>query len=398
MRELILKIIFIWVFVIGGTAQLFGLISNTKSTIFLSSFIFCYLFLIVIRRFKIKIGFIELLYFIFILSIVASGYFNNIPFYRVISYFIYPLVTYSVYLFMKNSINKDNICHIMKFFLIISFLQLPLVFIQKLTSEKISSLSGGQVGAHDVAFGSFYLASDISLCFFLLAFLIYIFFEETACYFFKNTAIRYACIISIIFTIFLTNSKISHFILLLILCYYPLSKKFCQKRILLLGLVSLIFLGSLGVIESKVDYLDDLYGRLNISSGDIDMEVGNYSTPKNVPRWGPVLIFLTSDFKIFGDGPFDFYDPISKEWKYGGGHSQIYWLYNDIGFLGLLCSFFPIFFISYQKKKYVKKNFLFFLLYLAASIVTTTMSDFAINISYNFFLLAPTLLKGEYRV
>jgi hypothetical protein len=141
-------------------------------------------------------------------------------------------------------------------------------------------------------------------------------------------------------------------------------------------------------IAFEYDFFDlSNYGdKFEIFTNDRDRAIQSYTDPDQVPRFGPLLIFLSNDLKIIGEGPYDFYNPINKEWKYGGGHSLLYWLYNDIGIIGIALAFLSLFLMSYRKTGNKRIRFCYFSLLIITSIVTTSMSDMAIMFTYNYFI------------
>lgn len=368
------------VYFIGGSIQFTGIISNTETTFFLiCSFLIINLFETV-HTLKIKIYSVDYLILCISLVIILSSILNGSSLMKLIGYFIYILVPFISYRLVKYIFDNKIDKIIIIFFIFLSFIQFPIIIMQRILYEDLAFIHGSKIIEEDIGFGTFFIANDVGLCFFLISLIILCLFGGLEKY---NVKMKKLIIISCVVTICATNSKASIILLVLIFFYYTFYKFYCsrKKTSLLFSFIFIIF--SLFYL-SNIDELS-VFDNLGIVGTYEKFESKEYGGGATLPRFAPIIIFLNQPLKLIGEGPYNFYDPLTKVWRYGSGHSQIFWTYNDIGVIGLFFSSFFLFLIAFKNRQTNKHYLLYFFVVCLYSIVTTTLSDLSIMFSYIFF-------------
>lgn len=368
------------VFFVGGTIQFVGLISNTETTILLICLFTIIILLETLYTLKIKIYSFDYLILCISLVIILSSFLNSTSLMRSIGYFIYILVPFLSYRLVKYIFVSGIDKTIIKIFISLAFIQLPIIIIQRTFYADLAFIHGSRIIEEDVGFGTFFIANDVGLCFFLISLIIVCLFNGLEKY---HVKIKKLIIIPCVVTIFATNSKASILLLILIFVYYAFYKLYCSHKKTSI-LLSFIFIISLLFYLSNIDSLS-IFDNLGIVGTYEKFESKEYGGGATLPRFAPIIIFLNQPLKFIGEGPYNFYDPLTKVWRYGSGHSQIFWTYNDIGIIGLFFSALFLFSIAFKNRQTNKHYLLYFFVVCLYSIVTTTLSDLSIMFSYIFF-------------
>lgn len=376
------------VFIFGGTLQIFGILSNSQSTfMLLVCFIVISISKIIITK-KIKIYPVDYIFLALSFLIIVSGFINKSKINEIIFYHIYVLVPFVAYRVSKRikTINMERkIFNILPVFIII---QIPIIFLQRLLYENFGSIYPENLSGIDVGFGTFFMADDVALGFLVNCFILFIIFHLSDFY---SSRKKLAIVVLSVFVIFYTNSKISQIFSLMIVAFYfyfSFSDK-TKKLVFFFVTISLIIF----TFQTKNEL--DFENILSLSKAEQYIDKAN-SDGELLPRFSPLAIFIYQPTKIFGDGPYNFYNPISKKWKYNSGHSQLFGIYNDLGVVGVLMFVAIVFFIVFEKKEFCFQGVLYVSMFLLYSVVTSTFSDLSIMLTYNFFAnpcFKPSLVK-----
>jgi hypothetical protein len=210
---------------------------------------------------------------------------------------------------------------------LISLLQFPVMALQRLTYEGLPFYREQGIEYVDTAFGTMFIKSDHVVGFLLISLLVFTLFNRTARYVlpYRVLLIPYWA-----FTILFTNSKISHLLLVVVVLIYSVDvirRRVPSFILILLFLVAPIFV-YVGSTHSRID-------RWDIETIGVPY-VDAVESEERLPRFAPIMIFLTQPVSIFGHGPFSYYNPISEVWGIRAGHSQMYSAYYDFGLAGVV--------------------------------------------------------------
>jgi hypothetical protein len=258
-----------------------------------------------------------------------------------------PAFAFLVYFLGATYLNKETAPGVFKLLLFIGYLQLPIVIAQRATYDLMPAIVRDQVAGIDFLFGTFNLKGDSSMSTFLIMMIILLLFSSRV-----RAIVRYPLISSLYFsaTVLLSNSRISHIILLLVwFVFITWSVKTNSLRVLLVA--SLISLTVLGVYI----YVDVIGGKaLNAinrqifqlipsaevsrkeSAGELDIRdraIERYLSGEYA-RGGAIRYFISQGVSFFGDGPTKYYNPVTRV-RLRGNRGHFLTFYSEVGLLGL---------------------------------------------------------------
>ena len=373
LKNIFFWLVFIVVFVAGGTLQVLDVITNTATTLgiialfmILSASNLCLTY-----RLSASPQFRYL--YLYTVVVVVSAFLNKTPILNMFGYFIYILVPVLA-ISMSERIYQHNL---EKFFfngfLFVALLQLPVVIIQKNLYDELSFLHGFRFAEEDAGFGTFFICDDVALCFVLILIIFAILFRTT------HLKYKVPTVLALSLTILVSSSKLSKLVLAILFLYFIIFKYVKYKKVLCSAILLFSIIG-----VSITDF--STFTSLGILDDHLKYERKEFEGAASLPRFAPVIIFLNQPIKWVGEGPYDFYNPISKNWRYGSGHSQILWAYNDTGIIGTLVIIAFFYIVACSRKVCNPHYKLLFFIACCYSLVTTTMSDISIMFSYVFFV------------
>lgn len=364
-------LLFVICFIVGGSAQFLGIISNTATTIILISMYSVYLMTKVCFTMKVKWSFIFIVLMLFSLDIVISGKIHHRGGLRTFIYLLYALVPFCSFYFINEYVTSDNIKSILRYFIIISIVQLPVLIFQYSFYPYLMAITRVQVRDEDIGFGTFFLKADAAMGTFILFLIVFILFDKRSS-FIKNKNLLVAWLI---LTLTICGSKISILLLFLIFLGGFISKH-RKNYALMIGFTLCISLFFVKYSGPLLQAIVSEYSR-----------VDSWENVDQVPRYAPLLIFASKPISFLGDGPFTFYDPVTNNWLYGGGHSLWYFLYSDLGVLGLFLSTLIFYLMSkHGAKRGSNCSSIYFFIIMIVSLFTTSMSDISMMFIYSFYL------------
>ncbi|WP_421808354.1 hypothetical protein [Flagellimonas sp.] len=372
--------IFILVFFIGGALQFYVGISTTIYTIFIVSLIYLLVLLDVGVTQKISVNNVVLVSAFFFLIIIISGLFSATTANKVVLYSIFALIPMGVFLLIqiirRRKIKlKKTLSSLAK---VAVFVQLPIVLIQKYGYDYLINLnrSNQSIADYDFMFGTFFIRSDHALGFFLLIYLMLVLIEYN-----KGTKkLPWFTIFYVAATILIMESNLSKVFLIIVLSFYLfiwIFKKLKFTGVFVIAFMAvLIFNAALKVPVIKGHY-ENFQSNYSIQSSKVAFE---RTTAK---RLQVIIVYATQmPLKIIGEGPYDYFNIFTGEFKKTQHYSQLIWSYNDLGIVGLLVAIALGWAISKTLGLQTRYRRLFFGLVLFYMLMTNVYSDIAICLSF----------------
>lgn len=366
-----ISIVLIQLYVLGGIITYFNLLTVTQLNILISIEIIFYLLFFRLDSFKyFPILLLALFMYILFIGLINKNSLIYIVGYELFVYFPYVAILFSFFVIKRNTLTL-NFVNI--FFKYLIYLQVPILILQHLYSHEIANFSNIPMIPLDAIYGTFFIKSDSSLALFVIFFSTYILFLEQ-----NRSRNDYLVLLFSFFIILLVNSKISVVMYLLMIITYLFTRLRTGKHLIVLAfltlLPSLIFIFS-EQIHTFIININDLY----ISS------ITLAENGKDVNRIATILMILFDKLLILGNGLFDYYNYFTKEWKFFGGHSLMFSLYNDLGLIGLLISLAFLFSLISKTIRYKVAGGLYLLYIVLFSFFNVTFLDLGVLILFIYF-------------
>lgn len=372
----------------GGLIQFFGILSNSQLTIIITLLIIFRSLLDITgsRKWVKKIHLLPfiLLFLIIILSTVKN---SRDPKLGLLYAFMFGAVPLSVYYLCLNSLHRFRTEKIINILYLVGLLQFPVILFQRLFYSRLSSISARQIDEEDFSFGTFFLANDHALCFLILClFTVLIFTKYKPPYFHKAGYIVWFTL-----TILIANSKISFLLLGLILGIYIFSR-LRLKRIIILGAVFIAITLILRISPEASDFLDSkstyifdkvLNSNVDLNNPSIQRNMSTGRAERNVI----FLYYLNEPLSYFGEGPYTYWSPVTKQFRMFINFSQYIWFYSDLGLFGIFIIIFIYSFLYLKYNRLISYQVIFLILILVYSFFTNTLGDLAFNIIFFIFCL-----------
>jgi hypothetical protein len=218
------------------------------------------------------------------------------------------------------------------FFKVLILIQLPIILTQKYGYDFLIKFnnSNQSIGDYDFMFGSFFIKADHSLGFFLLLYLLAIIFQYR-----RGGAkqipwllIGYICV-----TILLLESNLTKLLFFIVLTYYAVL--WANKRVRYSGIIAISIVGYIMLnlaltvpkIQTELYFLKNKY---TVSESVKATERGYAKRPQIV------ISYIQDSLKIIGEGPYDYFNLLTGEFKKSMNFSQLIWTYNDLGIIGVM--------------------------------------------------------------
>jgi hypothetical protein len=270
---------------------------------------------------------------------------------------------------------------ILRLLALTSLIQLPLIIIERLFYQQLVA-NFTVLRYEDAAFGSFHLANDHSLGFFLLiVFLILL--RKKVFRKFQNAAMIWIGV-----TIVILNSLITIVLFSALLIYLLFKRSRFSFSVKLISV--LIGAGLMVFLLIRVNYSSLLVKRGTQSFKNLSIEE---RPDYEMSRFQEIVLIAISKKKIIGDGAFSYYNVRTGEFKLGSNYSQLLWFYHDLGIIGLLFFFLLIAVLTLRLTK--NPNYFLFFSFLIYSFFTTTLMDVSFIFCYFFY---QKLDIGNYRI
>lgn len=377
------KYILVLVFLIGGIIQLSGILSVTMMTFGITCV------LLFNRLFTRTSGNMPKWAFIYVAALIfLSAALNSSNLFLCTLYiFSFLVVPYTIHHFINGNAHKFDFKKTFDALLLIGILQLPVIIFQHTFTETILLFSSRPMDPEDVGFGTFFYANDHALCFFILCLITYLLFEPGI----LSTKKKIYMIFWLSLTVLVARSNISFLLLIMVFLSYLFSVLNIKKIVpLLIGIVVLFFLISLvenlsAIIFDKVDFMVS-----KIFEKDYDLYSGQRLVERGIAERSDIFLYFVNDkIKYFGEGPYNYFDPISGTFPKFINFSQYLWFYNDIGIFSIVGIAFIYVSIFLKKAKLDNYKLIYLVMILAYSYFTNTLADLAFNIIFAIFLLLP---------
>ena len=285
--QTVFYIVFIINFLLVGFLQFFGL-SLTAFSYSIALIIFFVLFFFFLIKKKITINRYIITNLFLLLFIMTSGMINHSHLFLIINYTSFVIIPISIYLLVRNIMNRDRkLLHYMINILVI--IQLPVLLLQYFFPAYIQ-YSKKTIIEIDRLFGTFPLAGDHFLSFFLIMNIIYLFVSKN-----KFNFLHYIIILCSVMNVFLMNSTISYFLLLFVLLYFLFKK---ANNLIVIPTIVLLF--------SLMFYFLNSYDIMTLlGKGSVDgiVEKANLFESGSAGRFQSIVYLLRNEILIFGNGP-----------------------------------------------------------------------------------------------
>jgi hypothetical protein len=322
-------IIFTFLTLFAGTFQALGLIKGTIYSLGIG-LILSFIFFFNLRKIDKK----GVLYFLFFtLTICLSSVINETFIVLSILYFFtFCLVPLAIFSFVKNTLKKIDLCKLLNFMIIIGVIQLPIVLLQFVFKNQIASIA--QISSYDVGFGTFPLANDHVMCFYLICLTNLLLWKNNL----VSTKTKTALILWFGLTILVSNSKISLVVFLFTLIMFFLAKRPIKFSFYLLvsaplfGIIIILFPEVVLVPFSNLLFLYDNVIGTEFLNNTIQQFVALNSATRPMMTY---YLLVMNDFSYVGNGPYTYFNPILGRLNFPN-HSQLLWFYLDLGILGIV--------------------------------------------------------------
>jgi hypothetical protein len=321
-------------------------------------------------------------YFLLVLLIVVVSVVRGSSSMDVLSYIILFVGTpFFTYFLIMNNFKRQTIENIYNLLVFIGVIQLPLILFQRLFATAILSVSAKTMIALDIGCGSFFLANDHGLCFYMLSLITFLLFDE------RNRNRKYKVFLLIWFsvTVVMTSSDVSTGLLCLIWLVYVLVKQI-KWSVLYAIMIVVLYIGLATVFPTIQDSLLTSFTKADTYLLSADFNEINTTSAAN--RFDIIAYYLMENFKWIGNGPFDYWNP-----RTGFNHfinfSQYIWFYNDLGIIAVLLIPYLFYKIMRTAPCLSLDKYILFGMITVYSLFTNTLSDLAFMFTYSLFILNP---------
>jgi hypothetical protein len=320
---------FLFVFLLGGAVQLIGLLSNTGMTVLLAGMSIAVLSVDMLWRGRLATPSVIVWGMIAAAVLCTSWALAESPPLYLAGSLIWVVVPAATYYLVRGGLRSLPVAVIIKMFVAVSVIQLPVMALQRLFYDQIAGTAVQEIAYVDIVFGTFFVKADHSLSFLLLALIIFALFNPRA-----RTLLPYRrYLIGLwIVTILFTNSHMGHLLLMVVLIGYAFDRvrPRCDRALQVIGATLTIAVVCVGVIIFLASRVPDL----QVLSSRLARQV---TLGESVARYAVILLILSEPISLLGHGPFSYYNPITKEWGIHGGHTWWHMLWSHRHSPILLC-------------------------------------------------------------
>lgn len=333
---------FLTIFLFGGFLQFFLGISNTGMTLLLILLmLFNYLLYAVFMN-KIVLNKVIIFYLFYVSLIFISGVINETSLFKILLYTLFPSLPLSIYLFFfvntkTNFISRQSI---VKLFLYIALIQLPVLLIQRFGYDFLIGFnrSGQQVASFDFLFGTFFLKSDHSLGFFLILVISAILLNINNLR--RTLPNPMFIVIYLSVTIVIAESNISKALLAIVwflLLFFLFYRKIRNSKYFIPILTTVSIVLAVAAYSAR-----DLPFVIRKMGGSIESHFSpersyRFYEQKTAKREHIVVAAATMmQPKYLGEGPYSYFDITTGKFAHTIHFSQLIWTYFDLGIFGVI--------------------------------------------------------------
>jgi len=378
-RKILFYSVFIMVFLLSGIFTLGNFFPYRMGLI--SLLVFPFVFVYGVKRSHINIAYLAL-FFVIVISAIYNGS-------SLLDFFLFSRIlifSFLIYYLVSSYLNQENIVKVVRLCVLIALIQLPIILFQQFIYSYLPDSIMNQISRIDFDFGTFNFKGDSSMAFFLTLIVIFLLFDNKRNHIIK---FRWPIVIWLTLTVLIANAEIMKLIIGIIWIIFilgNLSKKTIIYAISAVTLV-LVILGVFGVFNQIwADFSRSLKSNSSINLASAEKYLtGNYA------RGSGIAYLMDQDFLWVGDGPSKYYNVLDRT-RLRGNTGHLFTFYSEIGFLGLLISFFIFFLIAFPVNRFkVKFNFVNLLMLftlLLISFTTEIMNDISIVMIFSIMTLS----------
>ena len=334
----------------------------------------------------------QALFLIFSLVLILISTITNFtdPVISSLYYFNFFLIPSSIYTFSEICINRINKSKFINFLIVVGIIQLPIILIQLNFKNQIASFVG--ISSYDVGFGSFPLANDHVMCFYLICLSTYLLWIKDR----FSIGVKILLISWFSLTIAVSNSNISLVLLAFMFLVYILQKYSINLFLYSIVILPFFFVFCLNYPDlflspfSKFVFLyDNVFGNDYVAIA-IEPFIENNTASR--PMMTYYLMFIKEN-TIWGEGPYAYFNPIEGKLNFPN-HSQLLWFYLDLGIFGLL----SIFLFVRTMINGLKPIWIILISFFIYSYVAVTMGDISfVFILVTFYFLISKEKNGHHK-
>lgn len=377
----------LFVFVGGFIPQLLGLLSLTASNFVVLFF----LLLFTAKSFNSnKILHSTIAFLVVSLYTLIAGLIVGSSITSLIIYFYYLIATYIALKSARIAVDRRYLTQqsVMKYLPLFLCIQIIVCLFQNILSVQISQFSKMPVAPVDVASGTFYLASDASLCFFCLISTIFVFATNQP----QKTKYLILCLCIIIVS--LTDSKAIQLIFLAtscILAFFDVASKIKSHRKIIATLSPFFLLGIALIAYENFSWVQILVQETLSEAYD------KRFASIGASRLAPIGEMLYGENPFFGHGLLAYYNPIDKNWLYNSGSSLFYTIFIDSGLPAIFLFYSFFLYFIHQHEKRILFIALYFLAFFTFSFFNFALTDIGAMFSLGTYLtLQKNYLRSKY--
>lgn len=366
----------ILVFGLGFVPQLLGFLSLTSTNIIVLFF----LLIFTAKKFNTQIiSRTTLAYFIVTIYIAICGLSSGSTFTGFAIYAYYLLTTYLALKSARFAVEKKYLTEGIIFKYLHAYLIIQIVFcvFQFTFSTQISQFSKMPVSPVDTASGTFFLASDASLCFFCLISTIFSFGTNQN---FKN---KYLTLFLCSIIVSLTDSKAIQLIFLASACIlisYDIISKIKGYNKIILTLSPFVLLGTVLIAFNNFSWIQIL------AQDTLTEAYDKRFASIGASRLAPIGEMFYGDNPLLGHGLLAYYNPIDKNWLYNSGSSLFYTIFIDCGLPGIFILYSFFLYLILKNEKRLLYAALYFLAFFTFAFFNFALTDIGAIFSLGAYL------------
>lgn len=369
-------------FFLGGIAQIFGLISITRTNFIIFAGIIFLLFVAANKLYPLgSKNYVLPLSFLFIYVLINAFFHDSSILYCIVYIYLLLMIPMAGALFAEKLLGKNPNCFEFTkyFFYVLAILQIPILFFQTVFSGTIAGIASQNslnIFSIDVQYGSFFIKSDYTLTLFMN-----ILFANTLWRFKKKKLIHFLFILILFLAILMTESNMGLIVFFVTTFIYLVERVLKSNRFSPLFLIVL----TIGIVALLIVIIDfnTIFNSLVYEMQKIEYQAFKGGT---IPRYGVLVMLLSSKISFLGHGLFDYYNYFSMNWKFYAGHSLWLTIYNDIGIVGVALTIWWFWGIIHPSLKKNAERISYFFILILYSFISNLLSDLGAMIIVFFFL------------
>jgi hypothetical protein len=371
-------------FLIGGSMQLVGLGSNSLLTIGISLLILLdLLFKLIVKRRYLPIKIFPFLVITILILVSSAINYTRLDLWT-FYFWVFVAVPFTVYYLVKSNLGNFDFNKLINFLIFVAVLQLPVMMLQGVFYKQLATISARSIAEVDISYGTFFLANDHALGYLVLSLTTFLLFNNYKTqYFHKFVYIGY-----FVLTILVSNSKISFLLLSIILIAYFLLKA-DTKMIVGVSFGALLLIAVVTVLPDFYNFVEEktVYIMGKVSSGENEAYLLQKAIEKgNADRTQIFYYYVNHPLRYFGEGPYNYYNPVTKKFNLFPNFSQFLWFYNDLGIFSITGIVFFYLSLYLRNNKLLSYKVMYLIMILVYSYFANTLADLAFSLIFFIFI------------